>query len=69
MQHINQIIILFQLGSGRHILRQKDLSLAHMPPKLTLTGCFGFSMAKHNPDQLRIPQREEGISARKKTCL
>ncbi len=33
MQHINQVIILFQLWSGRDLLRQKDLSLAQMPPK------------------------------------
>ncbi len=30
MQHINEIIILFQLGSGRHLLRQKELSLAQI---------------------------------------
>ncbi len=38
MQHINQIIILFQLGSGREIdlLRQKELLLAQMPPLVKL---------------------------------
>ncbi len=32
MQHIDQIIILFQLRAWRHILRQKELLLAQMPP-------------------------------------
>ncbi len=32
MEYINQIIILFQLGSGRHLLGQNELSLSHMPP-------------------------------------
>ncbi len=32
MQYINLIIKLFQLVFGRHLLRQKELSLAQMPP-------------------------------------